>query len=398
MTRQTSLVPPMRSGELDPANAQSVSLADSYRDSKCTRCSLSEYAQNVCLPGEGPVPARGMIVADAPGIPDDENGRPLHQSTEAAAYFDAVIRDADLDRADLYVTYAVKCRPPYGDRRADLIKVAQKECAVYLDSEIAAVKPRAVLSMGAPGYYYFTHAQGIMKHRGQAVYDAARGLWVVPTVSPIAVLTNPALEEDFTADVKKFRRLMLGIDDAPRVNVIEVRTIEDLRAMVSDLDSQAPAVLTFDLETRGFNDVRVDGTSFVWTVALTRGHRTRGLIDSYVVPLEHPESPFLDDVGQLREAVGSVVGLVQGSRCSGHNVKFDYRWLEMLRLRYAECGDEALRDAARRLKEREYWPVVAPKRRGKKAILAEQPELPMGSGAIDRSSDDDPRSTLSDEL
>lgn len=320
------------------------------------------------------MPARGMIIGDHPSPTDDELGRPLSPSTPAGAYLDEVLREADLDRSDLYVTLAVKCRPPAGSSRAGAVETAQRACGpAYLDAEIAAVRPAAVLSMGAPGYWHFVRMSGVFKNRGRAFYDPSRDVIVVPTVSPTAVLANPALHDAFVSDVRKFRRLMLGVDTSPRVNVIEVRTAGDFVAMLSALEAQGDRVLTFDLETRGLNDHPAGATPHVWCAALTRGSRTDGAIDVWLVPLEHPDSPFLEEPETLRAVVLGLCDLLERARTSGHNVKFDARWLATLRRRYMTWDKDRLRAECEALRTRSLWPLAERRPRGRRPLTLERP-------------------------
>lgn len=379
---KTSLVPKNVPVESDPPHPNGVALASTYRDPGCQACELHAYARTICMPGEGPVPANAMVVTDLPSNRDDERGRPLSQMTDAGAYFDSVLRDVGLDRGEVYITPVIKCRAPYNEDRQSFIKVAQRTCGIlYLDREITAVHPAAILSMGAPAYFHFTHMSGVSLHRGQAFFDVDRRAWIVPTLSPNAILSNPALHDAFIADVAKFRRLALSINEAPRVNIIEIRSFEDFEMMLGELERQGDRVLTFDIESRGFMDYRPDDTSFVWCVAVSRGNRTGDAIDSYVIPIEHPDSPFLDQPDILRKVVERTCSLVLEARTNNHNLKFDIRWMMLLRDRYIRMGDAELRDKCEKLKSRWYWPptVRTPRARRVAAVveLEEEEQYPL---------------------
>jgi uracil-DNA glycosylase len=109
----------------------------------CPRCRLSESRINA-VPGEGPARAPLMVVGEAPGATEDRTGRPFQGA--AGRFLAQVLGQLGVDRAELFVTSPVKCRPP-GNRtpRADELAA----CAPYLDRQLAIVRPRVVLAMGA---------------------------------------------------------------------------------------------------------------------------------------------------------------------------------------------------------------------------------------------------------
>ncbi len=325
-------------------------LWDEHRDPHCVLCPLHENARTVCMFGNGPVPAAGMIVGEGPGDIEDELMRAF-QGT-AGQYLDAVLYDVELERSDLYITNATRCRPPREDKD-ELLKVAKKACAPYLETELSAVQPKAVLAVGGIAYYFFKKQLGILKARGQAFFSEPWQCWVVPTVHPRFVLENPAYHEMFTSDMLKFKRLMSGITDAPPVDIVEIHTLDDWRAALAELDVELGRPLTFDFETRGFNDH--DPEKFqAWCVAITHGVSNGAGPRVFMLPLEHPDSPFLefsppDDwpgpelwppdpplriAPRFQGIVGDLVGLLHKHRVIGHSVKFDARQLARLAERY----------------------------------------------------------------
>ena len=321
-----------RAVETDPLHPDAVRLWETQRNAGCKRCALAEWSPTVCMFGDGPVPAAGMIVGDFP----DENAldiqRPLAGREDR--YLRAVLDDAGIDPAGLYVTNAVKCWPPL-DARDKRVDAAVKECAVYLEAELARVQPRAVLAMGQAAYWFFMHRKGVVKNRGQAWFHDKYNCWVVPTVHPGYVLTHPNMHAPFEADVTRFERLMSGHTAEPAVDFRFVRSIHALVAMQLQLWATPAAVRTFDLETRGLRDW--DPAGRVWCVAITNGDRgpTGGII-TWLLPLEHPDAPWSGP--ELGLAVEATLSLIFGGRTNAHNQKFDLRWAVRLAHRYGVNG------------------------------------------------------------
>lgn len=368
-----------------PLVRAAVALAKKRRVPDCDRCPLQHNTESGrrCQWGNGPVPARGMVIGDAPSARDVGAQRPITSTSAPGQLMDLVLHEFDLDREDLYVTSAVKCQAGVGEARNEhWVKQAQVECADYLEEEIRAVKPEVVLAMGTSAYWFFTRTAGLMRHRGRSMWDSERGLWVVPTVHPSYVLRYPAYYQAFAQDVSKFRQLLSGVHGQPKVSIVEIKTIEAFREMAAEVAAH-DGILTFDLETRGFIDFRPDFAK-LWCAALSTGRRDPdGAIVVWLVPAEHPESPFVDRPDDLKEIVLGVAELVESGKSSGHNVKFDTRNIRNARERVASADPEVIAEWAKELKSGVMWskPLgqvkvergadVARARKVGKALLAE---------------------------
>jgi DNA polymerase len=158
----------------------------------CTRCDLYKPATQTVF-GEGAAGATIMLVGEQPGDAEDVAGRPF--VGPAGRLLDKALGDAGIDRGDTYVTNAVKHFKfiVRGKKRLHQKPnaVQVEACRVWLESELAAVKPQAVVLLGA------TAAQAMMgrsfrvtKERGK-VLDAAFAPVVVATVHPSSLLRMP---------------------------------------------------------------------------------------------------------------------------------------------------------------------------------------------------------------
>jgi DNA polymerase len=116
----------------------------------CRACPLWKDATQTVF-GEGNPRAKIMLVGEQPGDAEDREGHPF--VGPAGRILDQALQDAGLDRATLYVTNAVKHFKwePRGKRRLHKTP-AQREiaaCHQWLESEIAVVKPRIIVALGA---------------------------------------------------------------------------------------------------------------------------------------------------------------------------------------------------------------------------------------------------------
>ena len=179
----------------------------------CRACPLWEPAGDTVF-GEGPVPARIMLVGEQPGDQEDRQTRPF--VGPAGKVLDDALAEADLDRADLYVTNAVKHFKfvERGKRRIHQTPTAgeAKACHPWLRAELDLVHPELLVLLGA------TAAKAVLgskfrltQHRGEAVpSDAAPS--VIATIHPSAVLRAESAQRDeylagLVADLRTGRKL-----------------------------------------------------------------------------------------------------------------------------------------------------------------------------------------------
>lgn len=171
----------------------------------CTRCPLHHDATQA-VAGEGPSDAKLMIVGEQPGDLEDLQGRPF--VGPAGQLFDEIAQSAGLDRKQAYVTNAVKHFKftPRGKRRLHKRPSASEisHCRWWLDAELASVRPKLVVAMGATAAEALTGSgAGILERRGKVERTRA-GHDVLITVHPSFLLR--LADRDRRADeIKKFR-------------------------------------------------------------------------------------------------------------------------------------------------------------------------------------------------
>jgi DNA polymerase len=159
----------------------------------CRRCDLYARATQTVF-GTGRARAAVMLVGEQPGDEEDRAGLPF--VGPAGRLLDRALADAGVERERVYVTNVVKhfkWKPSRGKRRLHE-KPRDDEveaCLAWLEAEIAAVKPRLVVCLGA------TAAQALLGKRfrvtrqhGEILTGAGRPP-VMATYHPSAVLRAP---------------------------------------------------------------------------------------------------------------------------------------------------------------------------------------------------------------
>src|SRR3954465_176542 len=170
----------------------------------CQACDLWRRGTQTVF-GEGGKRAELMFVGEQPGNDEDLSGHPF--VGPAGKLLDRALVDAGIDRTSVYVTNAVKHFKwePRGKRRIHKKPRASEigACRPWLDTEIALVKPRVIVCLGA------TAAQArlgsgfkVTQHRGRVVPSplAAR---VLATVHPSSILRAPD-DEARREELKRF--------------------------------------------------------------------------------------------------------------------------------------------------------------------------------------------------
>ena len=108
---------------------------------------ISGRARTQGVAGDGPATARMMLVGEQPGDEEDHDGEPF--VGPAGRLLDRALVDAGLDRAELYVTNAVKhfkwerAAPRRIHQRPNRTEVVA--CRQWLDAEIAALPDLEVI-------------------------------------------------------------------------------------------------------------------------------------------------------------------------------------------------------------------------------------------------------------
>jgi uracil-DNA glycosylase len=186
----------------------------------CRGCPLYKDATQTVF-GEGRSSARLMLVGEQPGDKEDKEGEPF--VGPAGRLLDKALEEAGIDRSEAYVTNAVKHFKwrPRGNRRLHQTPRAGEieACKPWLQAEVQAVEPEAVLAMGATAARSLFGAKvKVTKDRGKPLESPLAPVTAV-TIHPSALLRlrdHDEREAEFAAFVADLEGVAAALDGAAR--------------------------------------------------------------------------------------------------------------------------------------------------------------------------------------
>jgi len=181
---------------------------DDLRDAAQAYATRDDVTRRLVF-GVGPRRADWMVIGEAPGAAEEEQGEPF--GGPAGKLLDNMLRAMGLERdRDVYRTNLLKCRPP-GDRNPEPDELAQWE--PFLRREVALVQPRVILLMGrfvVPRLLQTQEPIGRLRGR----MHQYQGVPVVVTYHPTYLLRNLPDKAKAWADLCLAQAWMAGAQDA----------------------------------------------------------------------------------------------------------------------------------------------------------------------------------------
>jgi len=159
----------------------------------CKRCHLHKKRKKAVF-GDGNPSSKLMIIGEAPGKEEDENGIPF--VGRAGKLLRKLLREAGLE--EFYITNVVKCRPP-GNRTP--LKEEIESCLPFLERQIAILKPEIILVLGNTALKALTgESHKLTEVRGRML-ETSQNL-IYPSFHPSFALRNKKAKESLAEDIK----------------------------------------------------------------------------------------------------------------------------------------------------------------------------------------------------
>ncbi|MGH8014619.1 MAG: uracil-DNA glycosylase [Candidatus Zixiibacteriota bacterium] len=201
-----SSAPSVQVGELFPeistellGHAEFESL-DSHKNAicNCLKCPLGATRTKFVY-GVGNPNAKIVFIGEGPGREEDLKGEPF--VGPAGKLLDKILAAINFDRSQVYIANVVKCRPP--ENRQPL-PAEMDACFPYLLEQLRLIKPKLICALGrvaAMGLLKTSASLGNLRGR----WHEFKGMELLVTYHPAALLRNPDWKKNTWEDMKKLR-------------------------------------------------------------------------------------------------------------------------------------------------------------------------------------------------
>jgi uracil-DNA glycosylase family 4 len=169
--------------------------------STCRQCGLCETRTQTVF-ADGSPTAKLLFIGEAPGRDEDAQGLPF--VGRAGQLLNKMIAAIDLRREDVYIGNVLKCRPP--ENRTPLPEEVER-CLPYLEQQIALVRPALICALGLSAAQALLGTKASMTSMRGRTYEF-RGVPLIPTYHPAALLRNPGLKREAWVDLQRVRDLL----------------------------------------------------------------------------------------------------------------------------------------------------------------------------------------------
>ena len=146
---------------------------------KCTACTLAEKRTQVVF-SSGPFPCDLMLIGEAPGADEDEQGVPF--VGRSGQLLSKMLESVNISReTGAYVTNICKCRPPE-NRAPEAEEISA--CVHWLKDQIRLVQPKVIVLVGA------TAMKALVGN--EVKISKQRGIWITYEGIDTMVIFHPA--------------------------------------------------------------------------------------------------------------------------------------------------------------------------------------------------------------
>ena len=194
---------------------QDLLFAALVRDAQdCRACPRMEGRRRVLSPANGPLTARVLFIAEAPGrLGGDKGGIPL-TGDASGRNFTRYLAAAGWDRSEVFVTNAALCNPrtPRGTN-APPSPQELRNCSCHLRRTLEIVRPRVIATLGAKALAALAliapHTLSLREHA--ALPQTWNGFTLLPLYHPspqVVISPNERGHEAQEADYLALRRLL----------------------------------------------------------------------------------------------------------------------------------------------------------------------------------------------
>lgn len=169
----------------------------------CQLCPL-HLTRTQTVFGVGNEKAKLMIIGEAPGFYEDQQGEPF--VGRAGQLLNAMLQSIGLDRSDVYIANILKCRPP---NNRDPVATEVLHCTPYLKQQIALIQPSVLCAVGkVAAHYLLNTTESLGRLRGKIHRYGESQLPLFITYHPAYLLRNPSAKTEAYRDLLHLQNMV----------------------------------------------------------------------------------------------------------------------------------------------------------------------------------------------
>jgi DNA polymerase len=155
--------------------------------------------------GDGNVDADIVLIGEAPGKNEDEQGLPFVGA--AGKFLNEMLASVDMNRGDVYITNIVKYRPP---NNRDPLPEEKRAFWPFLVRQLDVIRPHIVVTLGRHSMEYFLPGAKISQIHGQPkrITFGDTKLVIVPLYHPAAALYNGSMRQTLIDDFTRLPKII----------------------------------------------------------------------------------------------------------------------------------------------------------------------------------------------
>ena len=164
-------------------------------------CRLCPLYQKILhkVPGQGDRHSPLMFIGEGPGQTEDEQG--LAFVGAAGQLLTKMLEAIRLPRERVYICNIVKCRPP--GNRVPTPEEAEA-CRIHLRNQTWLIRPKVIVLLGSTAAKNLLDPEiRITRERGR--WTERKGVWMMPTYHPSALLRDASKKPEAWEDMKSLR-------------------------------------------------------------------------------------------------------------------------------------------------------------------------------------------------
>lgn len=168
---------------------------------QCQACQLHASRTQTVF-GVGNINAELMIIGEAPGFHEDQQGEPF--VGRAGQLLTMMIKAIGKQREDVFIANILKCRPP---NNRDPLPEEVNSCTPFLQKQIDLIQPKVLLAVGRIAAHYLLNTKASLESlRGQLHTYGEKNTPLIVTYHPAYLLRNPIDKRKAWIDLQFLQR------------------------------------------------------------------------------------------------------------------------------------------------------------------------------------------------